>query len=314
MLHSVRDAGRTGNRMIVLCSVLAIIAAQPAFAGAGAAAQSSQQGVNGQNVARADFATGRFEQAEGRTWIEYDRNGREVARFEEVARDGPSVILIDRGRRVSVSLNLARRMILLAVGGEAFADQYPITASYARQVASQRTNVQPSRQNVTTQRRTVPPPPAVSRQQGVTGRNVARVNFAQGYFEQGTGGSWIEYDSAGRPAFRFDEQNRDDWSVFLVDRSRDIRIQIDLHRRIIGFAPAGRPFGDLYPITASFDRAGGSVGGQPGERAVNAGPIWNQADAETKCRRLARDNGAEWTGAWWTTQSGRMSVCQLRFR
>jgi len=51
---------------------------------------------------------------------------------------------------------------------------------------------------------------------------------------------------------------------------------------------------------------------QPGTRAVNAGPIWNQADAEKKCPALARRNNATWTGHWWTTVQGKMSVCQLK--
>ena len=45
---------------------------------------------------------------------------------------------------------------------------------------------------------------------------------------------------------------------------------------------------------------------------VKVGPIWNQADAEVKCRKAARREGGKWTGEWWTTKPGRMSVCQLR--
>ena len=44
---------------------------------------------------------------------------------------------------------------------------------------------------------------------------------------------------------------------------------------------------------------------------VKAGPIWNQADAERKCPKAARAAGAHWTGQWWTTKEGRMSVCQV---
>ncbi|WP_071925393.1 mannan-binding protein [Picosynechococcus sp. PCC 7117] len=48
-------------------------------------------------------------------------------------------------------------------------------------------------------------------------------------------------------------------------------------------------------------------------RAVEAGPIWNQSDANIKCPRLAQEEGGTWTGHWWTTISGVMSVCQLEF-
>lgn len=46
--------------------------------------------------------------------------------------------------------------------------------------------------------------------------------------------------------------------------------------------------------------------------AVEAGPIWNQADAETKCPQVAKSNGGVWNGQWRTTVPGRMSVCELR--
>jgi len=47
------------------------------------------------------------------------------------------------------------------------------------------------------------------------------------------------------------------------------------------------------------------------KRAVEAGPIWNQADADKKCPEIARKNNATWTGEWWTTVQGQMSVCQI---
>lgn len=47
----------------------------------------------------------------------------------------------------------------------------------------------------------------------------------------------------------------------------------------------------------------------PGARArdIEAGPIWNQADAEQKCPEVCK--ATKWTGAWRTTEPGRMSVC-----
>jgi hypothetical protein len=46
---------------------------------------------------------------------------------------------------------------------------------------------------------------------------------------------------------------------------------------------------------------------------VEAGPIWNQADAQTKCPQIANANGGVWDGQWHTTVPGRMSVCEVRF-
>ena len=47
-------------------------------------------------------------------------------------------------------------------------------------------------------------------------------------------------------------------------------------------------------------------------QAVEAGPIWNNGHAQQVCRALARERGMVWTGHWWTTVPGRMSVCELR--
>lgn len=47
--------------------------------------------------------------------------------------------------------------------------------------------------------------------------------------------------------------------------------------------------------------------------SVEAGPIWNQMDAQKKCPDVAKRNGGAWTGQWKTTVPGQMSVCELRF-
>ncbi|HEY8021322.1 MAG TPA: mannan-binding lectin [Thermoanaerobaculia bacterium] len=43
---------------------------------------------------------------------------------------------------------------------------------------------------------------------------------------------------------------------------------------------------------------------------VNAGPIWNQQDANQKCPATCNNGYGPWTGQWWTTVQGQMSVCQ----
>jgi hypothetical protein len=48
--------------------------------------------------------------------------------------------------------------------------------------------------------------------------------------------------------------------------------------------------------------------------AIEAGPIWNQTDAEQKCPRVAKANGGTWNGQWRTTVPGSMSVCEIRLR
>jgi len=46
--------------------------------------------------------------------------------------------------------------------------------------------------------------------------------------------------------------------------------------------------------------------------AIEAGPIWHQDHAEQVCPAVAHAHGGEWTGHWWTTVAGSMSVCQVR--
>ena len=46
------------------------------------------------------------------------------------------------------------------------------------------------------------------------------------------------------------------------------------------------------------------------ESDPEAGPIWNQDHAEEVCPELCQELGDTWTGHWWTTQWGEMSVCQ----
>lgn len=42
---------------------------------------------------------------------------------------------------------------------------------------------------------------------------------------------------------------------------------------------------------------------------LEAGPIWNQGDAEGKCPSTCGDAGYTWNGQWVTTVQGAMSVC-----
>ena len=46
------------------------------------------------------------------------------------------------------------------------------------------------------------------------------------------------------------------------------------------------------------------------KRSIEAGPIWNQQDAERKCPNVCQSNRSNWTGQWNTTQWARMSVCE----
>ena len=87
---------------------------------------------------------------------------------------------------------------------------------------------------------------------GVNGRNVTRVDYGQGAFQQTGEGLWVELNAAGQPAFRFSETGRDDWSVYLHDASRNLQIQIDLYRKWISYGTNHQARTDLYQITQSW--------------------------------------------------------------
>ncbi len=74
--------------------------------------------------------------------------------------------------------------------------------------------------------------PVAAQEAGVNGTNVARVEFNQGsVLQKAAANVWVEYDPAGNAINRFEERSRDEWSVYLYDPSRNLRLAVDLHRR-----------------------------------------------------------------------------------
>ena len=60
------------------------------------------------------------------------------------------------------------------------------------------------------------------------------------------------------------------------------------------------------------DIAGARGGGSGRDGWIEAGPIWNQIDADRKCPQVAKSAGGKWTGQWKTTRPGQMSVCEVK--
>ena len=147
----------------------------------------------------------------------------------------------------------------------------------------------------------------------VNGRNVTFVRHGGGSFARQSDGSWGEFDGNGQMTFRFAEMQRDEWSVYLNDPSRNVQIQLDLFRRKISYGTGGAPRSDLYDIIgASRPQTAQQYTPPPRPtRMVNAGPIWNQQDAAMKCPVAAYAVNGRWTGQWRTVQAGQMSVCEI---
>ena len=78
-----------------------------------------------------------------------------------------------------------------------------------------------------------------------------------------------------------------------------------------GRRPA-RPRPGVRPPHASVNYPTGTITPPRKKFTINAGPLWNQKDAGKKCPRLCQKNRAKWSGGWWTTVPGKMSVCQCQ--
>lgn len=89
--------------------------------------------------------------------------------------------------------------------------------------------------------------------QGVNGWNVIRANYDGGLFQLMGNDEWVEVTDDGE-AYRFRETQRDEWSVYMFDASRNIRLQIDIHRQMTTVAGGGESLHDLYPITSARRR------------------------------------------------------------
>jgi len=175
----------------------------------------------------------------------------------------------------------------------------------------------------------------------VTGLNVRTAIHAQGSYRQGDGRNWGEYDLKGQKTFSFVEEARDEWSVYLFDPARNVRVQIDLYRKKIRYAANGAPYTDLYDVvgatagiaappsatlppvrgeavpsgpswTSSPPAYGVSNGGSA--YGVEAGTLSTQADATARCPTLARAVGGIWTGQWRSGVGGYPGVCRIKFQ
>jgi hypothetical protein len=89
-----------------------------------------------------------------------------------------------------------------------------------------------------------------SSRKGVNGRNVKAVSHSQGSFMALGNGNWQEANDKGETTFNFKETGRDDWSVYLLDKSRNVTLQLDLHRKMVVYTDSTQHF-DLYPIASS---------------------------------------------------------------
>lgn len=186
-----------------------------AIGGASLAASYNSAAVTGQTVTSVNTPTGQFKAQPFRKWVEQGSDGASFT-FDEQNRDAWSVYLQDPSRGVRLQIDLHRKQIFYAdATAPGMRPLYGIVGSSAE----------------------------------VNGRNVMSVRVPSGRYRMTGAGAWVEQGNNGA-TFNFVEDNRDDWSVYLLDSTRGVRLQLDLHRRQVFYAdtsaPAMRP---LYAIT-----------------------------------------------------------------
>jgi hypothetical protein len=82
----------------------------------------------------------------------------------------------------------------------------------------------------------------------VNGRNVNVVRHSGGAYQDLGNGNWGEANLQGKTIFSFKETGRDEWSVYLLDDSRNVSLQLDLHRKKVVYTDSRSKY-DLYTIT-----------------------------------------------------------------
>ena len=184
-----------------------------AIGGASLAASYGSATVTGRTVTSVNTPTGQFKAQPFHKWVEQGSDGASFS-FDEQNRDAWSVYLSDPSRGVRLQIDLHRKQIFYA---DATAPQmrplYGIVGSSAE----------------------------------VNGRNVLSVRMPSGQLRMTGAGAWVEQGNNGA-TFNFVEENRDDWSVYLLDSSRGVRLQVDLHRRQVFYADESAP--DMRPLYA----------------------------------------------------------------
>ena len=186
--------------------------------------------VNGKNVNYVEFGRkggklGVYKQIAPKRWKEVGAaKNAGTFEFKELNRDEWSVYLKDEARNVSVRLDLHTKKVMFSdVKNQQERPIYEIIRSSAK----------------------------------VNGWLVQEVVFGdndkigkpRGKFIQKDGKGWVETSlDNGQAKFSFVQIQRDDWSVYLFDKSRNAHIQLDLHTKLVNFRVGKSKERPIYKI------------------------------------------------------------------
>ncbi|MCB1465232.1 MAG: MliC family protein [Nitratireductor sp.] len=90
---------------------------------------------------------------------------------------------------------------------------------------------------------------AASAQAQVNSANVSAVYYPGGHFIRVGPRQWQERGDNGA-RFQFEELGPDESAMYLLDRSRNVQIALDVSARVILYSHNNEPFRQLYQITA----------------------------------------------------------------
>lgn len=179
----------------------------------------------------------------------------------------------------------------------------------------------------------------------VSGFDAKTVEYANGFFTQsGTSaqgvGLWYEAANTSGNSFDFVEVARDEWSVYLKDPSRDVRIQLDMWRGEILYASGNAEMRPLYdiigadtvslveptPLASRADAGGAAFPDHSGYSVAQVihsagaftlletvrGRVWEERDQNGQLTAMYRELGQDdWSVYLYDPKSGRNTQLDL---
>ena len=201
---------------------------------------------NGYDTTFVTFDTGTLEQSSSINWIEYAVDGI-TPRFtwQVENRDEWSIYLTDKSRGMYMQIDMYRMWVQLSWKGQPKYDFKKIISAQSKNPnISQSSTIklgdvgEAVKSNV---------PKAKS-----NGYDTTFVKFDTGTLEQSSSINWIEYAVDGiTPRFTWQVENRDEWSIYLTDKSRGMYMQIDMYRMWVQLSWKGQPKYDFKKIISA---------------------------------------------------------------
>jgi hypothetical protein len=171
----------------------------------------------------ASVASGTLRQTALHAWVEDSvKDGRDRFQFVETDRDDRSIYLFDASRKVMLQIDTIGNTVFYGDPTVRRREQFRIFSQSSKPTGWLATNV-----------------------------TVSDASKIVAHYVQIAPGQWQEQEESGKPVFSFTETERDDWSVYLLDASRNVRIQLDLYRNVVLLSQAGGTLQDWMKVAAS---------------------------------------------------------------